>query len=106
LPAGDAETVQKLLPPRYLVPPEVDAAVAASRGVNVGGESASPARPDTGLIDADLLRIRTGNQAVPVRPISREQKDRRKRRRVLIVFVVSAAILLGVLIWLMRSSPA
>ncbi len=85
----------ELLPPKYTVPAEVEQQVAvednpaAARGIELG-------------IDTGRTRIQRGGEAIDVRSLSREEKSRRKRIRVGIVYAISILILVALLVVLIR----
>ncbi len=87
-----------LLPPRYLVAPEIEQQIA-NEWSGVSGDAARRG-PNLG-INPDLMRVHIGRQAVRVRPLSRDDKARRKRIRVAIVYLAGLVILIGVFAWLM-----
>ncbi len=91
-----------LLPPRYEVPREIEEQV--ERATVAKTATAGPAGDlSSGLdINPDLLRIQLGDQAIRVRPLSRDDKDRRKRLRVAIVYLSGLLILIALFAWLMH----
>ncbi len=104
--ANEPRRGEPILPPRYLVPPEIESEFDATG--RHGSTNDPPARGDPGIgIDPGLLRIRRRLETVAVKPLSRDDKDLRKRWRVALVFVFGLAILIAVLAWLLRfSTPA
>ena len=84
-----------LLPPRYTVPPEIEAEVmeefspAGAKGISLG-------------IDTERTRIRHKGAAVDVASLSREEKSRRKRIRVGVVYGISILILVVLFLILMQ----
>lgn len=90
-----SEKAQALLPPRYTVEEEIERAAASEfrkkmpKGIKLG-------------IDTDTTRIHQDGQAIPVRSLTLDEKRRRKRLRVAIVYLFSIAVLVGWFIWLLK----
>ena len=100
---------QDLLPPRYRVSPEVEQQISGHSSPATASSSEDPST-STGIdIDPQLLRVQVGDHSIRVRPLSLDDKARRKRIRVAIVYLAGLAILIGVFAWLaarMTKAPA
>ena len=94
-----SERARELLPPRYLVPAEVD-----QQAVSTVRQTAT----STGIllgIETDVARIhREDGDVVEVSSLTPEQKRRRRRLRVVIVYLVSVIVLVAWFIWLLKQT--
>jgi DNA-directed RNA polymerase subunit RPC12/RpoP len=103
LPAAQREmstvpTVDELLPPRYLVPPDLERETMA-----LTTQLPSPIikNPPGFEIDTRMLRVPVGHREAIIRPLSRDVRDQRKRIRVGIVYLLGIVVLIVVFWWLL-----
>ncbi len=95
-PVALTAKAKALLPPGYTVSEQADGEAATHVGMQTSSGGIRLG------IDPDMTRIhRPDGQAVEVRSLTLEQKRRRKRIRVAIVYVISVVVLVVWFIWLL-----
>ncbi len=89
---AEADEAAKWLPPRFAKSQTADDAPATTDNASM----------DVFIVKSSVTRLEMSNEIVSVRALSRDEKDRRKKIRVAIVFGVGVVVL-SVVFWLLHA---